>query len=102
MNDDITKDLTDSEKLNLILTRLTTVEDRLSRLEDDRARETKPLLGEIRKEVSATRADIAELSAGQGRIEAQLKHVDRKFNALTKDMMDLRAWQQELDDRVAS
>jgi hypothetical protein len=44
MNEDNpTKDLTSSEKLDRILTRLGKIEDRLGKLEEDRERETRKL-----------------------------------------------------------
>lgn len=82
MTEDITKDLTDSEKLNLILARL-------AALEDDRARDTRPLLGEIRK----------EMQQGFARIEDRLSRIERNFGVLTRDMIDLRARQDRVEER---
>jgi hypothetical protein len=53
MSEDETKKLTDRQLLEQIAARP-------QRIEDDRARETKPLLGEIRKELADFRAEMAE------------------------------------------
>lgn len=95
MTDDITKDLSDSDKLNLILAELSSLREWRAKVDafiEDRSRDTKPLLGEILKEVSQVRLN-------QERFETQLRHLGRKFDVLTKDI-ELRTWQQDLDDRM--
>ncbi len=67
---EITKDLTDSEKLNLILADLANVKSELADMKvwrtkvdefiEDRSRDTQPLLGKIHKEIADTRFEMRE------------------------------------------
>lgn len=103
MTDDPTKDLTDGEKLNLILAKLSDVETRLARLEaqaEDRSRETRPKLDLIIKEVADVRADVNELKEGQNRLEKELRLMNRKFDALNKDMLTMKADLGDFDERL--
>lgn len=90
MTDDITKDLSDSDKLNLILTRLTALESRMGALETDRARDTRPLLGEIRK----------EMQDGFARLEEESKRTRREIGMLREDARNERLARVELAERV--
>lgn len=61
--EEITKDLTDSEKLNLILADLADLKGRVIKLEsfaEDRSRDTQPMLGKIHKEIADTRFEMRE------------------------------------------
>jgi chromosome segregation ATPase len=100
MNDEPTQDLTDSEILRLLLADMRDVKARLSATEDERALDTKPLLGEIRKEIAEARLEIAEVKEGQGRIEARMKHLEEKFEVFTLDIMDVRTAQRALNSRM--
>ena len=66
---ELTKDLTDSEKLDVILARLVRVEAFI----EDRARDTNPMLGRIYKEV----ADL-NVSVGRKERDIQLLREDIK------------------------
>lgn len=94
MTEEITKDLSDSEKLNLILSRLTTIETevrdvktRLTALEEDRARDTKPLLGEIRKEMQE---GFARVEARLATLAQESKTTRREVGLLREDIRNER------------
>lgn len=87
MTDGITKDLSDSDQLNLILSRLTAIETdgremktRLTAIEEDRARDTRPLLGEIRR----------EMQDGFARLEEEGKSTRREIRMLREDARNER------------
>jgi hypothetical protein len=67
--DNPTKDLTSSEKLDRILTRLGQIEDRLGKLAEDRARETRKLdtmlaaIQQLQEGFKEVRFDLRRLSA---------------------------------------
>jgi len=64
MSNDPTKDLTTDEMLRALLADMRDVKDRLGKLEsvaEDRARETRPKLDLIVKEVSDLREDMREV-----------------------------------------
>ncbi|HEU0179466.1 MAG TPA: hypothetical protein VFV58_34980 [Blastocatellia bacterium] len=97
MTEDSTKDLTDSEKLSLILTKLSDVETRLAKLEaqaENRSRETRPKLDLIVKEV----ADVSELKEEQSRMEKELRSMNRKFDVFSKDMPAMKADLRDFDE----
>jgi septal ring factor EnvC (AmiA/AmiB activator) len=102
MTEDPTKDLTDGEKLSLILTKLSDVETRLAKLEaqaEDRSRETRPKLDLIIKEVADVRSDVGELKEGQSRLEKELRSTNRKFDVLNKDLLAMKADLRDFDER---
>jgi archaellum component FlaC len=88
-----TKEPTDREILELILSRLTSVESRLAAIEEERAKDTKPMLAQIHKYVADLSEDSRELKERTARIE-------RKFEVLASDMVDLRARQSSIENRV--
>jgi hypothetical protein len=97
LSEDETKKLSDRQLLEQIAARL-------QRIEDERARETKPLLGEIRKELSDFRAEMLEFRAETeqrfNRIFDQLQRIDHQLEVLTLDVMDVRTEQRILERRV--
>ena len=78
---DLTKDLTDSEKLNLILAELGNIKSELADLRvwrakvdafiEDRSHETRPILELIYKEIADLRQDVKDL-----KVEMKLQHQD--------------------------
>lgn len=61
--EEITKDLTDSEKLNLILADLADMKIWRAKVDafiEDRSRDTQPMLGKIHKEIADTRFEMRE------------------------------------------
>lgn len=96
MADDPTKDLTDGEKLSLILINLSGVETRLATFEaqaEDRSRETRPKLDLIIKEISDLREGMAD-------IRKDLRSIDRKFDVFNKDMLAMKADLRDFDERL--
>lgn len=107
MTDEPTKDLSDSEKLDLILADLADVKKRLGAQEataEDRSRDTKPLLAELHNYVAILSADVRELrvetAAGFTSTNARLQRMDRRFETLAGDMVDLRNRQSDVETRV--
>jgi len=92
-----TADLTMDEKLDRILTQLADVKARLSALEagaEDRAKETRPKLDLIIKEMADVREEIREVVTRLDRIESRLE-------TMAMDVVDVRAAQRRLGERVS-
>ncbi len=121
MNGENTKDLTENEKLDLILAEITDVKARLSTLEalaEDRARETRPLFGKIQKEIADTRAEQADFRAEVadfraevkaefaevrdrfGKLEYRVKLVERGLGKLAGEKFEMETLQHDLEDRI--
>lgn len=90
MTDNPTTPLSDRELLEQIAMRL-------QRLEDARAKETKPLLGEIRRELAEFRTEFLEFKAYA---KEQFQNINSKLEVLTGDVLDVRAGHRRLDKRV--
>ncbi|MGH9838041.1 MAG: hypothetical protein ACREEM_04580 [Blastocatellia bacterium] len=102
MTEDITKDLTDSEKLNLILAELADLREWRAKVDafmEERSRDTRPLLDLIHKEIADTRIELRE---GQARLEDQLEHVKTKLDLMVVDIADVRTVQHRLGVRVSA
>ncbi len=97
MTDENTKDLTDSEKLNLILAEVADLRQWRAKVDafiDDRSRDTRPKLDLIIKELSDAREEIRDMVTRLDRIESRLE-------TLAMDVVDVRAAQRRLGDRVS-
>jgi len=97
MTDENTKDLTDSEKLNLILAEVADLRQWRAKVDafiDDRSRDTRPKLDLIIKELSDAREEIRDVVTRLDRIESRLE-------TLAMDVVDVRAAQRRLGDRVS-
>ena len=85
-----TRDLTDGEKLNLILADLGDVRARLTALEAQGANTTRPLLDQLIKEVTGTRDMLAERIDGiekeLAEVRRDLRSIDRKFDILNREI----------------
>ncbi len=81
-----TAGLTDSEKLDAILRRLTTLEAKA----DDRARETRPLLDQLIEEMTGTRDMLME----------EMRKIRKQLEVMTLDLMEMRSNQRHLEDRM--
>lgn len=88
-----TADLTDREVLERILRRLETLEAK----SDDRARETRPLLDHLIKEMIETRESLAERMAA---LEQESKNIRRELGLLREDIRHERLERAELAERV--
>ncbi len=114
MNEENTKNLTTDEKLNLLLaelafvkveltfvkTELTSVKTefgaRLAKVEafiEDRSRDTRPMLDKIYKEVADTRIELKE-------VRDRVVRIDRKFDVLNSDVVELRSADREFEQRL--
>jgi hypothetical protein len=97
MTEENTKDLTDSEKLNLILAELADLREWRAKVDafiDDRSRDTRPKLDLIIKELSDAREEIRDVVTRLDRIESRLE-------TLAMDVVDVRSAQRRLGDRVS-
>jgi len=91
-----TADLTDGQKLDQVLARLSNLDARLATLEaraEDRARETRPKFDTIISE-------LAELREGQRDTTLRLDWIESRLDQLALDVLDVRAAQRRLTDRV--
>ena len=73
--EEITKDLTDSENLTLILSELADMKIGRTKVDafiEDRSRDTQPMLGKIHKEIADTRYEMRE----------KFEQVDKRFEAM--------------------
>lgn len=96
MSEDNTKDLTPAEMLNLILNRLANIEGRISALEsaaEDRARETRPKLDLIIKELTDLREEMGE-------VKKELRLMNRKFEVFNAEMLEMKTTIRDLDARL--
>ncbi|MBL8192071.1 MAG: hypothetical protein JNK38_28935 [Acidobacteria bacterium] len=77
--EEITKDLTDSEKLNLILAELADMKIWRTKVDafiEDRSRDTQPMLGKIHKEIADTRHEMRE----------RFEKSDQRFNKIEEQL----------------
>jgi len=98
MAEENTKDLTDSEKLNLILAELADLKEWRAKVDafiDDRSRDTRPLWEIIH-------AQTEKLIEQNALIVETLRHVETKLNVLTIDVMDIRTVQQVMGARLSA
>lgn len=73
--EEITKDLTDSEKLNWLIAEFSDMKSRIIKLEafsEERSRDTQPMLGKIHKEIADNRLEMRE----------KFEQVDARFNKM--------------------
>lgn len=102
-----TKDLTDSEKLNLILADLADLKGRVIKLEsfaEDRSRDTQPMLGKIHKEIADTRFEMREtfeqVKAELSSVSQDAKKVARLVRAQNTILFEAKAEWDEYGDRI--
>ena len=103
MNEENTKNLTTDEKLDLLLaesvfvrTELASQGARLAKVEafiEDRSRDTRPMLDKIYKEVADTRIELKE-------VRDRVVRIDRKFDVLNSDVVELRSADREFEQRL--
>lgn len=95
--EDNTKDLSDSEKLNLILaeladsrvwrTNMDAWRAEVSAFIEERSRETKPLLGQIQKEIIETRIEMRERFE---KVDERFEKVDERFEKMEEQITFMR------------
>ena len=114
MNEENTKDGTVNEKLDMLLADLTFVKAeltsvktdltsvktefgaRLAKVEafiEDRSRDTRPMLDKIYKEVADLRIELKE-------VKDRVVRIDRKFDVLNSDVVELRSADREFEQRL--
>ena len=102
MSEDLTKKLpeSDSEKLNVILTTMQTLEKRIHRLEeqaDEKRYDTRPLWEKLE-------ADIAELKKSlhteTKEIKRSLRDLSRKQTVLNDGILQIHADLRDMDERL--
>lgn len=80
-----TKDLTDSEKLNLILAELADfriLRTKVDAFIEDRSRDTQPMLGKIHKEIADTRLEMREKF---GQVDERFSRVEEQLSNVSQD-----------------
>lgn len=98
MTEDNTKDLTDGEKLNLILAKLDAFDTRLTALEAQGTGTTRPLLDRIIQETVTTREALMERLE---KVEKEVRLFGRKMDVFNEELLQLRHGQREIDERVS-
>jgi septal ring factor EnvC (AmiA/AmiB activator) len=95
-----TAGLTDSEKLDRILARLAALDAR----SDDRARETRPILDQLIKEMTQTRDILIEridaVEKEMAEVRKDLRRMDRTFSMFAVDHTRMRADIRDFDERL--
>lgn len=102
MSEDLTKKLpeSDSEKLNVILTTVQSLENRVHRLEeqaDERRYDTRPLWEKLQADI----ADLKEsLHSEMGEIKRSLRDLSRKQSVLNDSVLQIHADLRDMDGRL--
>jgi hypothetical protein len=99
MTDDNTTDLTDSEKLNLILEHLAQLEARTEAQAEDGANVTRPLFERAIAEMVQTREVVIERLE---RVEKEIRLFGRKMDIFNEELLGLRHGHRELEERVSA
>ncbi|MGH9843782.1 MAG: hypothetical protein ACREEM_34025 [Blastocatellia bacterium] len=112
MSQEITKDLTMDEKMDLILSemRLMKVEmgemkGRMSSLEakvEERLLDTRPIWQAIHTQTEMLVEKVGRLEDSNLRVEEQLKTIHHQLEEMTLDVMEVRTAQRELRKRVTA
>ena len=90
-----------NDDLKLILARLNSIDERLGKLEA-RAYDTKPIWENALKEIADTRIEMREgFEKFRTETESGLRRVERKIDVLNQNILDVRADQRELEERVS-
>lgn len=103
MADDQTRTLNGEETPEQrILSRLDAIDERLASLEakaEERSRDTRPLFEQAIKEMQQTRAELGERLSG---VERELRHLGRKIDVFSDDLIRTRIDVRDLDARVTA
>lgn len=96
--EEITKNLTMDEKLDLVLIELADVKARVLKLEafaEERSRDTKPMLGQIHKDIADTRLEMRERFE---QVDQRFDKADEKLEVATQYAKDAYRWSRMLHD----
>jgi uncharacterized protein (UPF0335 family) len=129
MRDENTKDLTQDEKLNLILAKVSSIEAEMSGMKsdiievksdttgltglyhrlasldakvDERLHDTRPMWQAIHAQTEMLVERMGRIENSNLRVEEQLKVIHHQLEELTLDVMEVRAVKRELKKRVAA
>ena len=97
MSDIDTKNLSDSEKLNMILAELADLKTWRAKVDafiEDRSRDTRPKLDLIHSIVD-------ELNEDMKIVKSDVREMKRRLETLAIDVLDVRGQQKDLDRRVS-
>ncbi|MDT5122830.1 MAG: hypothetical protein QOC96_2312 [Acidobacteriota bacterium] len=106
MSEETTQNLPNND-LRRILARLDSIDTRLEKLEA-RAFDTKPIWENALKEIAETRVEMrdgfekvhVEIEKVRSEMETGTRRVERKIDILNQNILDVRADQRELEERV--
>ena len=93
MEDETTKDLSFGEKLDQILNRLSTIEQRLETLET-KAYDTRPIW-------ERALAEMLELKNENAEIKTEIRRQGRKFDVFVQHLVSTQADVKELEERLS-
>lgn len=126
MRDENTKDLTQDEKLNLILAKVSSIEAEMSGMKsdiievksdttglyhglasleanvDERLHDTRPMWQAIHAQTEMLVERMGRIENSNLRVEEQLKVIHHQLEELTLDVMEVRTVKRELKKRVAA
>ena len=106
MSEETTQNLPNDD-LRRILARLDSIDTRLEKLEA-RAFDTKPIWENALKEIAGTRVEMrdgfekvhVEIEKVRSEMETGTRRVERKIDILNQNILDVRADQRELEERM--
>lgn len=96
MNEDKADILSSDDKLNLILSRLTSLEEKV----DARLKETRPIWESVNTRLDAIETSLRDLGESVHRIDKRLASLERSHYEARTDVADVRVRQQELEERL--
>ncbi len=110
MSEEITKDLTQDEKLDLILSRLTAIETRLTAVEDrnasleakvdERLRDTRPIWEAIQAQNERIIERVTRIEEQNAEMAKTLRLIEKQQGLLNRDFLRFRGEQEVLEDRI--
>lgn len=124
MTDDITKNMSDSDKLDFLINavsdtnrRLTVLEERMTAQEQrqatleglvrDRLQDTRPIWEAVQQQLATQQQQLAEalsrldtLTADVSTIKQTMAHVEDQLEVMTQDVMKVRSRQRGLEQRL--
>ena len=109
MSEDLTKKLpkSDSEKLNIILTTVQSLEKRVHRLEqqaDEKRYDTRPLWEKLEADIAdlkeSLHSEIREIKSETGEIKRSLRDLSRKQSVLSDGLLQIHADLRDMDGRL--
>jgi chromosome segregation ATPase len=109
MSEDLTDKLpkSDSEKLNMILTTVRSLENRVQHLEqqaDEKRYDTRPLWEKLEADIAdlkkSLHTEIGEIKTQTGEIKRSLRDLSRKQSVLNDTALQIRADLRDMDERL--